>query len=129
MADKTAATGRRKCASARAALTAGDGTVTVNGRPVEDYFPTINQQNILMAPLHVTGNSKKFDIAITVKGGGTMGQVGAGRLAITRALMAIDSGLRPALKEQGFVTRDGREKERKKSGQPGARKRFQFSKR
>lgn len=129
MADISAATGRRKCAAARARLQEGEGRVTINGRALEDYFPTANQQNNLLAPLVVTSNAKKFDVAISIKGGGLTGQVGAGRLAISRALLIIDPTFRPALKEQGFLTRDGREKERKKSGQPGARKRFQFSKR
>jgi small subunit ribosomal protein S9 len=129
MADLSAATGRRKCASARARLAEGEGKITVNGRALEDYFPTANQQNNLLAPLVITGNNKKYDVSISIKGGGLTGQVGAGRLAISRALLIVDAGLRPALKEQGFLTRDGREKERKKSGQPGARKRFQFSKR
>ncbi len=129
MADISAATGRRKCASARARLQEGEGKVTVNGRNLEDYFPTTNQQNTLLAPLVITGNNKKYDVALSIKGGGLTGQVGAGRLAITRALLTVDGELRPTLKQAGFCTRDGREKERKKSGQPGARKRFQFSKR
>lgn len=129
MADISAATGRRKCASARARLQQGEGRVTINGRALEEYFPTANQQNTLLAPLVVTSNAKNFDVAVSIKGGGLSGQVGAGRLAIARALLVISAEHRAALKEHGFLTRDGREKERKKSGQPGARKRFQFSKR
>ncbi len=130
MADTTyAATGRRKTASARARLVPGEGRVTVNGRAFEDYFPTASQQITALAPLQATGNAQKFDIEVSTRGGGATGQVGAVRLAISRALLLVDSTFRPALKEQGMLTRDPRMKERKKSGQPGARKRFQFSKR
>jgi small subunit ribosomal protein S9 len=129
MADTFAATGRRKTAAARATLTAGEGTVTINGRPLDEYFPIQNQQNILLAAIHATGTSKKFDISINVKGGGLTGQVNAGKLAIARALLLVDAGNRALMKPHGLLTRDGRKKERKKSGQPGARKRFQFSKR
>ncbi|MBP7950599.1 MAG: 30S ribosomal protein S9 [Verrucomicrobiales bacterium] len=129
MAEQTAATGRRKTASARARMTPGEGRITVNNRAFEDYFPTINQQNLVLAPLQATGNAQKFDIQIFTKGGGLSGQVGAARLAIARALLQVDAEIRPTLKEHGFLTRDPRAKERKKAGRPGARKRFQFSKR
>jgi small subunit ribosomal protein S9 len=129
MANLYAATGRRKTASVRARLTPGEGLVTVNGRSLEEYFPTASHQNTVLSPLQVTGNTQKFDVEVSAKGGGLSGQAGATRLAISRALLELDSELRPALKAEGFLTRDGRAKERKKSGQPGARKRFQFSKR
>jgi small subunit ribosomal protein S9 len=124
-----AATGRRKNATARARMTPGEGRMTVNGRAFEEYFPTATQQAIVMAPLSATGTVQKFDIDISASGGGMAGQVGAVRMAIARALLQLDSELRPTLKQAGFLTRDPRMKERKKSGQPGARKRFQFSKR
>ena len=130
MADPTyAATGRRKTASARARLVSGEGRMTVNGRAFEDYFPTASLQNSALGPLQLTGNTQKFDVDVSIRGGGATGQAGAVRLAISRALLLVDSTMRPALKEQGMLTRDPRMKERKKSGQPGARKRFQFSKR
>lgn len=129
MATLYAATGRRKTAAVRARLTPGEGNITVNGRSLEEYFPTLNQQNTVLSPLQITGNAQKFDIEVSAKGGGLSGQAGATRLAISRALLELDAAHRPVLKAEGFLTRDGRAKERKKSGQPGARKRFQFSKR
>lgn len=129
MANLYAATGRRKTASVRARLTPGEGNISINGRSLEEYFPTLNQQNLVLSPLQITGNAQKFDIEVSAKGGGLSGQAGATRLAISRALLELDAAHRPALKAEGFLTRDGRAKERKKSGQPGARKRFQFSKR
>lgn len=129
MAEQFSATGRRKTASARARLVPGEGRITINDRAIEEYFPTANQQTVVTSPLHVTGNTQKFDIDISTRGGGLSGQVGAARLAIARALLQVDNTLRPALKEHGFLTRDPRAKERKKAGRPGARKRFQFSKR
>jgi small subunit ribosomal protein S9 len=129
MANLYAATGRRKTASVRARLTPGEGTVTVNGRSLEEYFPTVSHQITVKSALQVTGNAQKFDVDVKAKGGGLSGQAGAVRLAISRALLEVDPTFRPALKAEGFLTRDGRMKERKKSGQPGARKRFQFSKR
>jgi small subunit ribosomal protein S9 len=129
MANLYAATGRRKTASVRARLTPGEGLVTVNGRSLEEYFPTQSQQITVLSALQVTGNAQKFDVDVKAKGGGLSGQAGATRLAISRALVDMDATFRPALKAEGFMTRDGRAKERKKSGQPGARKRFQFSKR
>lgn len=129
MANLYAATGRRKTASVRARLTPGEGHISINGRSLEEYFPTLNQQNTVLSPLQITGNKAKYDVEVSAKGGGLSGQAGATRLAIARALLEVDAAHRPTLKAEGFLTRDGRAKERKKSGQPGARKRFQFSKR
>jgi len=123
------ATGRRKTAVARVRLTPGTGKIEVNGRPFEEYFPTINLQNTVVAPLTLTKLNNAFDISINTSGGGATGQAGAARLGIARALLLVDIAHRPALKAEGYLMRDPRMKERKKSGQPGARKRFQFSKR
>lgn len=124
------ATGRRKTAVARVCLTpGGTGKIEVNGRPFEEYFPTINLQNTVLAPLTLTKLNNAFDVSIKTSGGGANGQAGAARLGIARALLLVDLTLRPALKAEGYLMRDPRMKERKKSGQPGARKRFQFSKR
>lgn len=127
--DIITATGRRKTAVARVQLKPGTGTITINDRPFEEYFPTVSLQNQVIFPFQVAEAIKKYDVAINARGGGVTGQVGAIRLAVARAFVQIDSELRPALKEEGLLTRDSREKERKKPGQPGARKRFQFSKR
>jgi small subunit ribosomal protein S9 len=130
MAETTyAATGRRKTAIARARLVAGEGRITVNERAFEDYFVTPAQQLAVLSPLQTTGNTNKFDIILHATGGGLNGQAGAARLAIARALLGVSAELRPALKAGMHLRRDARAKERKKSGQPGARKRFQFSKR
>jgi len=123
------ATGRRKTAVARVRLMAGTGKIEVNGKPAEDYFPTVALQNAIMAPLMVAKLTNNYDVMVNTTGGGLNGQAGAIRLGIARALLQVDIALRPALKVEGFLTRDPRMKERKKSGQPGARKRFQFSKR
>ncbi|MDR2462314.1 MAG: 30S ribosomal protein S9 [Verrucomicrobiales bacterium] len=123
------ATGRRKTAVARINLKAGKGTLTVNNKPADEYFVTPEQRIELRLPLTVTDSVKKFDIQIRAAGGGLQGQAGAASHAIARALVKVDKELRPALKAKGLLTRDSRMKERKKSGQPGARKRFQFSKR
>lgn len=123
------ATGRRKTAVARVRLTPGTGEITINGRAFEDYFGTVTLQNAVLAPLQITESLKKFDIAVNSHGGGLSGQVGALQLGIARALIEFDSELRPTLKAAGFLRRDPRMKERKKAGQPGARKKFQFSKR
>lgn len=123
------ATGRRKTATARVRLLAGTGKIEINGRPFEEYFPTISLQNIVVAPLTVAKATTGYDVYATTNGGGVSGQAGAVRLGIARALIDLDPNLRGALKAEGFLTRDPRMKERKKSGQPGARKRFQFSKR
>lgn len=123
------ATGRRKNAVAHAWLSEGTGEITINKRPFEEYFPMLAHQNAILEPFLITENSKKWDVRITAKGGGQTGQVGAIRLAISRSLLQIDAELRPTLKAALLLRRDPRMKERKKAGQPGARKRFQFSKR
>jgi small subunit ribosomal protein S9 len=122
-------TGRRKTSTARVYLRPGAGEITVNRRPFDSYFPNEALQMIIRQPLRMTDTLGKFDILITVDGGGTAGQAGAVRHGITRALMEYNADLRPSLKKAGLVTRDPRQKERKKYGQKGARKRFQFSKR
>jgi small subunit ribosomal protein S9 len=123
------ATGKRKNAIARTWITPGKGEITINGRSLEDYFTVYTAKTIISQPLMLTNTQDKFDIKVKVVGGGIMGQAGAIRHGITRALMVYDSDLRSALKKAGFVRRDPREKERKKYGQKGARARFQFSKR
>ena len=122
-------TGRRKTAVARVRLAPGSGKISVNGRAFENYFPTDLLRNVATEPLTVTGTAGKFDVIVTVHGGGPTGQAGAVRHGLSRALVASDVNLRPALKTEGLLTRDSRMKERKKYGQPGARKRFQYSKR
>jgi small subunit ribosomal protein S9 len=123
------ATGKRKSAIARTWITPGKGDITINGRSLEDYFTVYTAKTIISQPLVLTNTQDKFDIKVKVLGGGIMGQAGAIRHGITRALMEFDGDLRSALKKAGFVRRDPREKERKKYGQKGARARFQFSKR
>ena len=122
-------TGRRKTAVARVRMLAGTGKITINGRPIENYFHTEVQRMIATQPLVLTENQAKFDVRINVGGGGPAGQAGAVRHGISRALLQADGATRPALKAEGMLTRDPRMKERKKYGQPGARKRFQYSKR
>ena len=122
-------TGRRKSAVARVRLATGTGKIQINGRTFENYFPGESLRGIVSQPLTITGNADKFDAQITVSGGGPTGQAGAVRHGIARALLSVDANLRPALKAEGLLTRDSRMKERKKYGQPGARKRFQYSKR
>lgn len=122
-------TGRRKSAVARVRLTVGTGKIVINGRPLENYFPMEALRVVAIQPLTVTATSDKFDAQITVSGGGPNGQAGAVRHGLARALLTVDVNFRPVLKAEGFLTRDSRMKERKKYGQPGARKRFQFSKR
>ena len=122
-------TGRRKTSTARVYLRPGSGEITVNRRPFDNYFPNEALRMIIRQPLSLTDTAGKFDILINVDGGGTAGQAGAVRHGITRALMEFNADLRPTLKKAGLVTRDPRQKERKKYGQKGARKRFQFSKR
>jgi small subunit ribosomal protein S9 len=122
-------TGRRKTAVARVRLAPGTGKITVNGRAFEVYFPLEQLRVQATQPLAVADAVTKFDLRISVRGGGPTGQAGAVRHGIARALLKADPTYRPALKAQGFLTRDPRMKERKKYGQPGARKRFQFSKR
>ena len=122
-------TGRRKTAIARVRLANGSGKIVINGRAFENYFPMEALRNVASQPLTVTGMADKFDAQITVTGGGPNGQAGAVRHGIARALLTVDANLRPALKAEGFLTREPRMRERKKYGQPGARKRFQYSKR
>ena len=122
-------TGRRKTSTARVYLRPGSGTITVNKREFNSYFPNEALQMIIRQPLTLTDTIGKFDILVNVDGGGAAGQAGAVRHGITRALMEFNADLRPTLKKAGLVTRDQRQKERKKYGQKGARKRFQFSKR
>jgi small subunit ribosomal protein S9 len=121
--------GRRKTSVARVRLATGSGRVTVNERAFEVYFPTETLRGVVLQPLTVIDGVDKYDLKINVKGGGPSGQAGAVRHGVARALLKVDAALRPALKAQGLLTRDPRMKERKKYGQPGARKRFQFSKR
>ncbi len=123
------AVGRRKSAVARVYLRPGTGKVTINGREFEDYVPRANLRMLMMAPFEVSETLEQFDTYINVRGGGMSGQAGAMRHGITRALMEYDPELRKPLKRAGYVTRDARVVERKKYGQPGARKQFQFSKR
>jgi small subunit ribosomal protein S9 len=123
------ATGRRKTAVARVWMTEGTGQITINKRPFEDYLPTLELQNSILAPFQAAGLMNKFDVVVSIKGGGTHAQAVAIRHAISRSLTQVDPEHRKTIKPLGFLTRDPRMKERKKSGQPGARKRFQFSKR
>ncbi|MFO1486330.1 MAG: 30S ribosomal protein S9 [Verrucomicrobiaceae bacterium] len=123
------ATGRRKTAIARVYITEGSGSITVNGRDFEEYFPTVALQNQILFPLALTNARQSYDFKVNANGGGHTGQVGAVRLGIARALIRVNPELRPVLKQNGLLSRDSRAKERKKPGRPGARKRFQFSKR
>ena len=124
------ALGRRKSAVARVYAVPGKGSIVINGRELAEYFKEASLQYIVNQPFEVTGTAGQFDIKVTLAGGGTKGQAEAVRLGIARALCEVDSeAYRPALKAAGFLTRDAREVERKKPGQPGARRRFQFSKR
>lgn len=123
------ATGRRKEATARVWLRPGTGQVMVNGRELNDYFGRETSKMILNQPLEILEQKGKVDVTVNVKGGGLSGQAGAIRHGIARALCAFNPEFRPALKKAGFLTRDARAVERKKYGQPGARRRFQFSKR
>jgi small subunit ribosomal protein S9 len=122
-------TGRRKSATARVYLRAGGGDFKINRKAFDTYFPNETLRMIIRQPLQLTETVTKFDILINVRGGGPAGQAGAIRHGITRALLEYNADLRPTLKKAGLVTRDPRIKERKKYGQKGARKRFQFSKR
>ncbi len=121
--------GRRKTAVARIYLSEGKGNITVNKREFTEYFPSLTLQYIVMQPLNLIGVSENYDIKVNLDGGGPKGQAEALRLAISRALVEIDAESRKELKAAGFLTRDPREVERKKPGQPKERKRFQFSKR
>jgi len=129
MSQEIQATGRRKTAVAAIRMSPGTGLITINKRPFEEYFRTTVLQSHAIRPLEVANVVKSFDIQVKTTGGGSSGQAGALRLAIARALLEYNPELRPALKAEKLLTRDPRKKERKKPGQPGARKRFQFSKR
>ncbi len=122
-------TGRRKTAVARVRLSPGSGKASVNGKPPKEYFGRESLVTLALSPLRATETEGKFDLVARVDGGGVTGQAGAVRMAIARALKGIDPAYKPALDREGHLTRDPRMKERKKYGQPGARKRFQFSKR
>ncbi|CAN5674582.1 hypothetical protein BH18ACT15_BH18ACT15_00590 [soil metagenome] len=123
------ATGRRKEAVCRVRLTPGSGRWTINGRPIEDYFPSATHRMIITEPLRLTETEGRYDAVCSIKGGGVSGQAGSLRHAIARALLEVDEELRPALKKAGFLTRDAREKERRKYGLKKARKAPQYSKR
>lgn len=130
MSTELRTTGRRKCASARVVIAEGSGKITVNGKKFEEYFNTEALRGFILQPLVVTGLTGKIDVNASVSGGGKAGQAGAVRHGIARALVKHDEeACKSVLKASGMLTRDAREKERKKPGQPGARKRFQFSKR
>ncbi|MFQ5735491.1 MAG: 30S ribosomal protein S9 [Thermodesulfobacteriota bacterium] len=129
MADVFSAVGRRKTSIARVRLLPGDGEITVNRKAMTDFFSRETLRGIVKQPLELTSTTGKFNVIANVSGGGESGQAGAVRHGITRALIASDAALRGVLKKAGLVTRDPRMKERKKYGQKGARKRFQFSKR
>ena len=123
------ALGRRKTAAARVYVSEGKGNITINDRELKEYFTTGTLQYVVMQPLNLLGVAGQYDIKVNLDGGGITGQAEALRLGISRALIEINPESRSALKHAGFLTRDPREVERKKPGQPGARKRFQFSKR
>ncbi len=121
--------GKRKTSQARVYLRKGTGVITVNGRPFEDYFTRITSRLVVQQPLVLTSNEKTWDILVNVRGGGPSGQAGAVRHALARAIQTIDPATRAVLKKEGLLTRDSRVVERKKPGRPGARRRYQFSKR
>ncbi|MBN1437293.1 MAG: 30S ribosomal protein S9 [Sedimentisphaerales bacterium] len=122
-------TGRRKCSIARVRVRPGEGNIVINGKAMEAYFPTVATQNAVKAPLEVTDCAGRFDVFVNVTGGGPTGQSGAVLLGLARALAAADPDTFASLRDAGYLTRDSRMVERKKYGQKGARKRFQFSKR
>ena len=122
-------TGRRKRAVARVKLSLGQGVITVNSKPVDEYFPRATLLQIVRQPLEVTQTGSRFDVSVKAEGGGVAGQAGAVRHGIARALVEMDEAFREALRKNGLLTRDPREKESKKYGRKRARKRFQFSKR
>lgn len=123
------ATGKRKTAVARVWLMPGDGNITINKRHIDDYLKRETAKMVIRQPLELTETLGKYDIYVNVRGGGMSGQAGAIKHGISKALLEVNSDFRPLLKKAGFLTRDSRVKERKKYGQPGARKRFQYSKR
>lgn len=128
-ATKYYGTGKRKSSIARVWLTPGTGVITVNTKTIDDYFGRETSKMVIRQPLELTENLGKFDITVTVRGGGDSGQAGAIKHGITKALLEVDAAYRPQLKQAGFITRDSRVKERKKYGKAAARKSFQFSKR
>ncbi len=128
-AERYYATGKRKSAIARVYMKSGNGNIVVNKRNYEEYFTRPSLKMIIKQPLEITGKNGQFDLYVNVQGGGNAGQAGAVKHGISKALLEFDAQLRPILKKAGFLTRDAREKKKKKYGQPGARKRFQFSKR
>ncbi len=128
-ADVIAATGRRKRAVARVKLTLGQGVITINKKPIDEYFPRPQLRQIVRQPLEATESTSRFDIEVKAEGGGQTGQAGAVRHGIARALVELDEAFKETLRKNGFLTRDSREKESKKYGRKRARKRFQFSKR
>jgi len=123
------ATGRRKTSVASLRMQSGTGAIKVNGREFGDYFPSLSMQNQILRPLEIANAMHTYDVVVKTTGGGINGQAGAVRLALSRGLLQVDEALRVPLKQEGMLTRDPRMKERKKPGRPGARKRFQFSKR
>lgn len=129
MIEETVATGRRKTAVASIRLRSGNGQIDINGRQIDKYFPLEIQRKAILHPLERLGGTSRYDMIIRVRGGGIEAQAIAIRLGLSRALVENDENLRSGFKEQGFLTRDSRKRERKKYGQKGARKRFQFSKR
>jgi small subunit ribosomal protein S9 len=128
-ADVIQSTGRRKRAVARVKLALGQGVISVNGKPVDEYFPRPQLIQIVRQPLEATQTASRFDVSVKAEGGGVTGQAGAIRHGIARALLAIDESFKETLRKNGFLTRDPREKESKKYGRKRARKRFQYSKR
>ncbi len=129
MSETFSATGRRKTATARVTLKQGSGEITINKRPFDEYFGTLSLQNQVLLPFQVANASNQFDTVIHAEGGGVTGQIGAIQLGIARALLKTNEELKDDLRSADLLTRDARKKERKKPGQPKARKRFQFSKR
>ncbi len=129
MENQIQATGRRKRAIARVKLVLGQGVITVNKKPIEEYFPRPQLQQIVRQPLEATQSGARFDVIVKAEGGGVTGQAGAVRHGIARALVEMDGSFKETLRKHGFLTRDPREKESKKYGRKRARKRFQFSKR
>ncbi|MHB8139719.1 MAG: 30S ribosomal protein S9 [Vulcanimicrobiaceae bacterium] len=129
MSDSIQATGRRKRAVARVELAIGQGVITINRKPMDEYFPRPQLQQIVRQPLEAIQGASRFDITVKAEGGGMSGQAGAVRHGIARALVGIDESMKAVMRKHGFLTRDPREKESKKYGRKRARKRFQFSKR
>ena len=129
MSESISSTGRRKTSTALVTLTPGSGKIVVNKKPYDEYFGTLSLQNQVILPFQVANEENNYDVSVNAKGGGISGQIGAIQLGIARSLVKINEDHREALKAAKLLTRDSRAKERKKAGQPGARKRFQFSKR